>query len=52
MTRAYSADQIAALLFACEQRYQSADWNDAGMWLEACHKIKDRLAFVRFMEAM
>ncbi len=45
MTRSpYSAEQLAALVFACESRYQTASLADARFWLDACHVARDRLA--------
>lgn len=40
----YSLPQLAALLAACEARYQLATVTDAGQWLRSCHAIRDRVA--------
>lgn len=52
MTRPpYTLSQLAALLAACEARYQLATVTDAGQWLRSCHAMRDRVAMAVRMQA-
>jgi hypothetical protein len=50
--RRYTPDQLRAALAAAEARWASAGWEDAGMWLRSCHRLRDRLALEIRLETM